>query len=99
MQLERPLNGTRVKSLVGPHHTLQVVRPAGGAAAGIAAAGTGGSSTGGGGAAALAAADGSISTTLPPDAIVELEITDGSSVADKVAQLSELEGEWSGVES
>ncbi|KAL4421171.1 hypothetical protein ABPG77_003354 [Micractinium sp. CCAP 211/92] len=89
-QLSSPLQGVSLQRLVGQLHTLSIVRPTPGvastAAAGGSVDGTAGSSAG----PRLVSVDGVSYSSVPPEALMLMAITDGTSPVDKAAQLSQL---------
>ncbi|KAL4457272.1 hypothetical protein ABPG75_012137 [Micractinium tetrahymenae] len=90
-QLSSPLTGVSLQRLVGQHHTLSIARPSPGVA-GVAAAGscTDGSCATSAAAPRLVSLDGTAYSSVPPEALMLMNITDGMSPPDKAAQLSQL---------
>ncbi len=99
-QLSSPLQGVSLQRLVGQHHTLSIVGGTPGVASAAAAASTaaaGVNSTAGSSAGPrLVSVDGESYSSVPPEALMLMAITDGTSPVDKAAQLSQMAGEvWS----
>ncbi|KAL4457274.1 hypothetical protein ABPG75_012139 [Micractinium tetrahymenae] len=90
-QLSSPLTGVSLQRLVGQHHTLSMVRPP------LEISGVAGSGGYVNGSLSLSAAaprlvslDGTAYSSVPPEALMLMNITDGMSPPDKAAQLSQL---------